>query len=76
MNKLKLFWTHAKGKLTTYVGLLIAGAAEIRNEWPTLTDQLPHWKWLTGIEAHAFTVLGLLVIYARVRRLLKDVSAA
>lgn len=61
----------AKGKLTTYVGLLIASAAEIRNSWPDITSNLPSWPWLVWLENHAFAILGVLVIYTRVRRALK-----
>lgn len=70
--KLQLFFFHAKSKVTTYVGLLIASAGEARNEWPDMTAALPQWHWLVALEAHAFFILGLLVVYTRVRRLLKD----
>lgn len=65
------FFHEAKNKVTTYVGLLIASAGEIRNEWPDITSQLPNWHWLVWLENHTFTLLGLLVIYTRVRRMLK-----
>lgn len=70
--KTKLFYHHAKTKATTYVGLLIASAGEIRNEWPNVIESLPTWRWLVWIEGHTFTALGLLVVYTRVRRLLKE----
>lgn len=69
--KVRLFLYHARSKVTTYVGLLIASAAEIRNEWPELISNMPKWHWLTVAENHTFTILGLLVIYTRVRRLLQ-----
>lgn len=72
MDKLKLFWSQAKNKLTTYVGLLIASAAEIRDNWSGVADFVkghPHLEWLAN---HVFVALGLLVIYARVRRALNQ----
>jgi hypothetical protein len=66
------FYHEAKDKLTCYLGLLIASAAEIQAEWPTVVSQLPHWSWLVTVEHHVLVILGLLVIYARVRRKLKD----
>lgn len=68
--KIQLFFHEARTKLTTYVGLLIAASAEIRNEWPSITSQLPHWSWVTWLESHAYVLLGFAVVYARVRRLL------
>lgn len=72
VDELKLFLNEAKTKATTYVGLLIASAGELRAQWPEFIDKLPHWRWLVTIENHTFTALGLLVVYTRVRRLLKD----
>jgi threonine/homoserine/homoserine lactone efflux protein len=69
-TKVRLFVYHAHNKLTTYVGLLIASAAEIRNQWPDLTAQIPHSAWLNWLEGHAFVGLGFLVVYARIRRLM------
>jgi hypothetical protein len=72
MDKLKLFWTEAKGKVTTYVGLLIASSAEIRDNWSGVSDFVkghPRAEWAAN---HVFVLLGLLVIWARVRRALKS----
>jgi hypothetical protein len=71
-DKITAFYHAAKTKVTTYVGLLIASAAEIRNEWPSAVEKLPHWPGLVWLESHTFTLLGFLVIYTRVRRLLKE----
>ena len=68
--KALLFFHEARTKVTTYVGLLIAASAEIRNEWPSITSQLPHWEWVSWLETHAYVLLGFAVVYARVRRLL------
>lgn len=68
MQQITNFWAEAKGKLTVWLGLVIASASEIRESWGDLTDSLPHWHWLVWIEHHAFSALGLLVVYARVRR--------
>jgi hypothetical protein len=70
LAKLKLFWTEARSKLTVYVGLLIASSAEIRNMWPEITGQLPPWPPMIWLEHHAFAVLGIAVVYTRVRRVL------
>lgn len=72
--KVRLFIFHAKGKVTTYVGLAIAGAGEARNQWPDLIAALPQWHWLVSLEGHTFFILGLLVVYTRVRRLLQGTT--
>lgn len=72
MDKLKRFWIEAKGKLSTYVGLAIASSAEIRDNWDGVSNFVkghPHAEWVAN---HVFVALGLLVIYARVRRALKE----
>ena len=68
--KAVIFYREASTKVTTYVGLLIAASAEIRNQWPDITSQLPHWGWVSWLETHAYVLLGFAVVYARVRRLL------
>lgn len=68
MDKLKLFLAQAKGKLSTYVGLTIASAAEIRDNWSGVAQFVkghPKAEWVAN---HVFVLLGLLVIVARVRR--------
>lgn len=68
MDKLKLFVKEAKGKLSTYIGLLIASAAEIRDNWSGVAQFVkghPKAEWVAN---HVFVLLGLLVIVARVRR--------
>jgi hypothetical protein len=77
MNKLTLFFQHAKGKITTYVGLAIAAIAQLAVHAQQLLDDLPQLKAFlpqakliqTGCGWVA-SGLGLLVIYTRVRRLL------
>lgn len=69
-SKALIFFNEARTKVTTYVGLLIAASAEIRNQWPDITSQLPHWGWVSWLETHAYVLLGFAVVYARVRRLL------
>ena len=64
------FFHESRTKVTAYVGLLIASAGEIRNEWPNFTADLPHWPWLLWLSDHTFALLGLLVVYTRVRRAL------
>lgn len=70
MDKLKQIWFEAKGKLSTYVGLTIASSAEIRDNWSGVSDFVkghPHAEWVAN---HVFVLLGLLVVYARIRRAL------
>lgn len=62
----------ARTKMTTYVALLVASAGELRDQWSQVTDNLPHWKWLVWCESHAFAILGVLMVWARVRRALAD----
>lgn len=77
MDKLLLFYNEAKNKVTVYVGLFIASAAEIRANWPDLASNLPSWHWLQWGASHFYVGLGLLVIYTRVRRALSaNLSAA
>ena len=71
MNYLKRFWAEAKGKMTVWVGLLIASSSEVKDSWGDITSNLPQWTWLVWTEKHLFAVLGLVVVYARVRRAMK-----
>ena len=70
--KALLFFHEARTKVTTYVGLLIAASAEIRNQWPNITSQLPQWGWVSWLETHVYILLGFAVVYTRVRRLLNS----
>jgi hypothetical protein len=70
----KKFWNEARDKLTTYVGLLIASAAEIKDNWPDIVNNLPKWPAVIWLERHAFALLGLLVVYTRVRRAMRNVQ--
>lgn len=72
LDYIKRFWAEAKGKLSTYLGLLIIGASELREDWSNVTDFLGDSPKLQFIARHVYLVLGLLVIWARVRSLLKD----
>jgi len=72
---IKLLWTEAKTKVTTWVALAIAGIAqlaehaeEIVNEAPALKAYLPATKSLDTAAHYVLSALGLLVIYTRVRR--------
>lgn len=68
MERLRLFLAQAKGKVSTYLGLLIASAAEIRDNWGGVAQFVkghPKAEWVAN---HVFVLLGLLVIVARVRR--------
>lgn len=69
-EKLKFAFHEAKTKATTYVGLAIASSAEIRDQWPQIavyTKGHPTLEWLSS---HTYVVLGLLVVYTRIRRAL------
>ena len=72
LAKINQFYLAARGKLTVYVGLLIAASATIRSDFPSLVGMLPSWPWLIACEKHAYAVLGFAVVYARVRRELKQ----
>jgi hypothetical protein len=73
MNKilahLKMLASEMPTKLTTYAAILVASAGELRGQWGELVELLPHWHWVRHIEAHAFALLGALMVYARLRRL-------
>lgn len=72
VDYIKRFIAQAKGKLSTYLGLLIGSAAEIRENWSGVTDFVKGHPLLQHMANHAFLVLGLLVIYARIRRAMKE----
>jgi len=72
------FWNLAKGKMTTYVALSIAGISqlaehseELLSSWPSLKAFLPaHGKYFDQASHYLISALGLLVVYTRIRRLL------
>lgn len=64
----KRFWGEAKGKVTAYLGVAIAAAGETYANWDLIQPVLPHWPWVARIAPHVFAILGLCVVYARVRR--------
>lgn len=70
MDKLKQIWLEARGKLSTYVAMVVAGAGELRDNWGQIEPYVPHWPWATWLAHHIFILLGILVIYARIRRAL------
>jgi hypothetical protein len=78
IDKAKLFLKEAGGKVTTYVALSIAGIAQLaehaedlRNNLPQLMAFLPPLPHLVSISHYIESALGLLVVYTRVRRMLK-----
>jgi hypothetical protein len=77
MNALHRIYLEARGKVTTYVALCIAGVAQLaehaedlHSSMPSLAQYLPDTPLLTRICHYIVSALGLLVIYTRVRRLL------
>lgn len=78
---LKDFYAHAKGKLTTWLALLIAGlsqladhAEELIGEVPSLRPFLPASNVTVEHILHGvLSGLGALVVWTRVRRLLKAI---
>lgn len=72
LAKLKLWFNEARTKATTYVALLVVSAGELRDQWSWMTAQLPSWHWLQWLEAHAFAILGVLMVWARIRRAVKQ----
>lgn len=78
MSYLANFWLHAKGKLTTWLALGIAGfsqladhAEELRNEWPALRTYLPSVPWIDHVSHGILSALGVVIVWSRVRRLLQ-----
>jgi hypothetical protein len=77
-DKSKLFLKEAVTKVTTYVALAIAAfaqlaehAEDLHNNWPQLMAFLPASPHIVSISHGADTVLAALVVYTRVRRMLK-----
>jgi hypothetical protein len=76
--KIALFYTEAKSKITTYVGLAITGSSVLADKAESLVNEVPNVKsYLPFHGAHIqsfFTytagALGLVAVYTRVRRLL------
>jgi hypothetical protein len=67
---------HAKSKVTTYFALGVAGvsqvsehAEELHSTWPDLMRFLPPSKMLVSITHYVLTVLGFVIVFTRVRRL-------
>lgn len=78
MNKLTLIFNEAKTKVTTYVALAIAGIAQLTqhsedaySSWPQIATYLPQ-SIAVKTGHYVLTALGLLVVYTRVRRLVKS----
>jgi hypothetical protein len=83
MNKLTQFWMLARGKLTTWLALSVAGfsqlsdhAEEIRTSWPALRGYLPSGDWVDHASHAILSALGLVIVYSRVRRLLHPPTSA
>lgn len=72
LDYVKKFYAQAKGKATTYVGLLIASSAEIRDNWSGVADFVKGHPTLEWLADHVFVTLGLLVVYTRIRRAMKE----
>lgn len=79
MNALKNLWAkavkafhEAKTKATTYVALLVASAGELRGMWQWIVDNLPKGRLITWLETHAFALLGVAMVWARIRRALQQ----
>lgn len=77
MNYLKQLYAAAKGKLTTYLALGVAGfsqvaehAQDLHDSVPQLSGYLPQSKWIATGTHWALTILGVLIVWSRVRRLL------
>lgn len=70
--KARLFINHEEHRATILVGTFIASVGEIHAQWPDAVSSLPQWPWLVSLENHAYAVLGLLVVYTRLRRFLKE----
>ena len=78
IDYLKRFWSEARSKATTYVALGIAGvstladrAEDLVNQWPAISAYLPKSKTLDHASHYLIAALGFLVVFTRVRRLLK-----
>lgn len=79
--KIRLFLHHAHDKLTTYVGLAVAGfsvladkAQSLVDSYPSLQAYLPQNARLLTILHYVIGALGLLAVYTRVRRLMGEPS--
>jgi hypothetical protein len=77
-DKSKLFIKEAVTKVTTYVALAIAAfaqlaehAQDLHNNWPQLMALLPPTPYIVSLSHAVDTVLAVLVVYTRVRRMLK-----
>jgi hypothetical protein len=72
------FYQHAKGKLTTWLALGITGLSQLADHAEELVTQAPTLKPFLpsgAIVEHALhavlSVLGVLVVWSRIRRLLR-----
>jgi hypothetical protein len=72
------FFQAAKNKVTTYLALFTSAgslvadhAEELKAQLPEVFQYLPPSKTLDHFSHVSVAVLGILIVYARVRRLLK-----
>lgn len=74
----KRFVALAHNKATTYVALAIAGvsqvaehAQEIVDTWPSIAQYVPEVPYLKSACHYVLSVLGVVVIFTRVRRMMQ-----
>lgn len=76
---LKDFYAHARGKLTTWLALGIAGLSQLADHAEEIVAQAPSLRTflpasnvtLEHVLHGVMTLLGVLVVWSRIRRLLK-----
>ena len=73
--KLRLLVTEARGKVTTYVALAIAGVSQLAEhsedllqQWPTVASYLPKAHTIDTASHWVLSALGVLAAVTRVRR--------
>lgn len=81
IEKLKLLFDEARTKVTTYVAIAIAGIAqvadhaeELQAQWPSIAAYLPKGRAIDMAAHWTITGLGFLVVYTRVRRLVRPTA--
>lgn len=81
--KLRLLIAEARGKVTTYVALAIAGISQLAEhsedllkQWPTVAGYLPKAHTIDTASHWALSVLGVLAAITRVRRAVWPPKAA
>ena len=70
--KAQKYWAAAKREETVIFAAFLGSVETLHANFGELTENLPHWHWLSRLEHWIFAMLGFLVVYTRLKRILAD----